>query len=101
MISADLVSFSSSSSSFFFFFFFSGSYHPLLLQAYEILMEEDLRAKYDRGEDVTKEGRDKASQNKGFHKFNFNPDDIKGDRVSYLYLLAHSQMIHFFFFQIK
>eukprot|EP00052_Salpingoeca_macrocollata_P029255 m.293776 g.293776 ORF g.293776 m.293776 type:complete len:1421 (-) comp22961_c2_seq2:174-4436(-) len=54
-----------------------------IVEAYEVLMEEELRQRYDRGEDVSKHAQDKANDNSNFHnfKFNFNPNNVKDDKV--------------------
>lgn len=43
-------------------------------------MQEDLRKRYDRGEDVSDRARDRMSKNKDFHGFQFNFEE-DGDKV--------------------
>jgi len=51
-----------------------------IVEAYEVLMEPELRASYDNGEDVSK--RAQNMRNKAFNfQFHYNPRDVKDDKV--------------------
>ncbi len=56
-----------------------------IVEAYEVLMEDDLRDKYDRGEDVS--GMAQKKRTKAFDgKFHYNPSDVKDDKVKAWYV---------------
>lgn len=51
-----------------------------IAEAYEVLMDEELRQAHDRGEDVSKTA--KSRRDKAFNfKFHYNPEDVKDEKV--------------------
>ena len=71
----------------------------LIVEAYEALMDEELRHKYDNGEDVQAEIKRRAQANRNYQdmKFQYDPRDVKDETVprSHLFYLTHCLSLHF------